>query len=207
MKESDLAEIIIKDLKSDGYEIYSEVLFKQGSKRADIVAVNDKEHMVIETKMSMNLKLIEQAFYWKDKVNRVFIFIPSKRKMNRFALKLCRDLGVGVYIYRKGEIVKLMESTICKDPDLPKLHEQQKESVSGSKGGGYVTPFSLTRQKFVSYINERGECYLSEAVKNIQHHYSSDYSARNALHKMVNTGVISEVEIFRKGKEVWIKLK
>ena len=206
MKESDLADIIIKVFEKQGYEIYSEVIHRPGSKRADIVAVKNDEHIVIETKMSMNMTLLEQGFWWKDKVHKVFICIPSKRKLNRFALQICGDLGIGIYIYRKGKIVMMNDSSICDDPDLPTLHEQQKESISGSRGGGYVTPFSLTRQKLVDYVTTNGECSLHSAMKNIDHHYSSVYSGKNAINKLINTNVINELNVFRKGREVWIKL-
>tara|TARA_R110000772_G_scaffold2410_4_gene8595 strand:- start:66704 stop:67330 length:627 start_codon:yes stop_codon:yes gene_type:complete len=205
-KESDLADIVIKHFEKDNYEIYSEVIYKSGSKRADIVAVKNNEYIVIETKMSMNMTLLEQGYFWKDKVHKVYICCPSKRKLNRFALQVCRDLGIGIYIYRKNKLVLMNDSTICSDPDLPKLHEQQKDSISGSKGGGFVTPFRLTREKLVKYITENGNSSLHSAIKNIDHHYSSIYSAKNALHKMINTNVITELNIFRKGKEVWIKL-
>lgn len=209
MKESELADIVIKQYKKDGYEIYSEVIHKPKSKRADIIATKNGEYIVIETKMGLNLKLIEQAYFWKDKVNKSYICIPSKRKMNRFALMLCRDLGIGVIIYRKKELIYLMESTICDNPDLPKLYEQQKESISGSNQGGYVTPFRLTREKLVKYVTdiEENKCSLLSAIKNIDHHYKSDSSAKNALSKMIDTGVISELNTFKNGRELWIKIK
>lgn len=205
MKESDLADIVIKKYESNGYEIYSEVIYKSGSKRADIVAVKGDEYIVIETKMSMNMTLLEQGFFWKDKVHKVFICVHSKRKLNRFAIQICNDLGIGIYIYRKGDLILMSDSTICDDPDLPKLHEQQKDSISGSKGGGYVTPFSLTRQKLVEYIIENGECSLHSVMSNIDHHYKSIHSGKSAIKKLINTNVINELSIFKKGREIWIK--
>jgi hypothetical protein len=204
VKESELADIIIKYLESKGYEIYSEVIWKPGSKRADIVGVKDGHYISVETKMSMNLTLLEQSFFWKDKVHQTFICIPSKRKMNRFALQLCRDLGIGVYIYRKSQIQLLEDSTTCDNPDLPKLYEEQKDSVSGTSGGNYVTPFKITCRKLIEHVKEVKECSLISAIRSIEHHYSSDNSAKNALHKMINIGVI-KLEIFRKGREIWVK--
>jgi hypothetical protein len=206
MKESDLADIVIKQYEKDGYEIYSEVIHKPGSKRADIVAVKNDEYVVIETKMSMNMTLLEQGFYWKDKVHRVFLCVPSKRKLNRFALQICGDLGIGIYIYRRGELVLMSDSTICDDPDLPKLYEQQKDSISGSKGGGYVTPFRLTRERLVEHVKSNGDCSLHSAMKTIEHHYSTIYSGKSAIRKLINTNVINELNLFKKGKDVWIRL-
>jgi hypothetical protein len=206
MKESDLARIVTNQFEKDGYTIYSEVIYKSGSKRADIVAVKNDEYVVIETKMSMNLTLLEQGNFWKDKVHKVYVCIPSKRKLNRFALQLCRDYGIGVYIYRKGVLELMNDSSYCSDPDLPKLYEEQRDSIAGSNGGGFVTPFSITRGKLVDYMKEVKESSLLGAIKNIDHHYSSNSSAKNALHKLINTNVISELNVFRKGREVCVKL-
>ena len=205
MKESELADIVIKELEKQGYEIYSEVIHKPRSKRADIIGVKNNYYLSVETKMSMNLTLIEQAWFWKDKVHETYICFPSKRKLNRFAIQLCRDLGIGVYIYKKGELHLLEKSTLCDDPDLPKLYEEQKDSVSGSNSGGYVTPFKLTCIKLVEHVKNEKECSLISAIKNIDHHYSNDNSARQALHKMININVINELSVFRKGKQIWVK--
>jgi len=205
VKESELADIVIKELESKGYEIYSEVIWKPGSKRADIVGVKDGLYISVETKMSMNLTLIEQAWFWKDKVHQTYICYPSKRKWNRFAIQLCRDLGIGVYIYRKGQLKLLEESTICESPGLPKLYEEQKDSVSGTNGGNYVTPFKITCGKLVEHVKEVKECSLISAIKSIDHHYSSDNSAKQSLHKMININVIKELSIFRKGNQIWVK--
>mgnify|MGYP005844925881 CR=1 FL=1 len=208
MKETELAEIIIDKLKTDGYEIYSEVIYRSGSKRADIVAVKNNEYTVVETKMSMNLTLLEQSFYWKDKAHYVYILFPSKRKINWFALQMCRDYGIGVYVYKKnGEVKLILESSKCEIPDLPKLYEEQKDSVSGSKGGGYITPFSITKEKLIKHIKNNGEQLLLHSIKEIEHHYSNDNSAKNALKKMINLNVIKELEIFKKGKNIWVKSK
>ena len=118
---------------------------------------------------------------------------------------MCKDYGMGVYIYRKGSMILLEESSYCDNPSLPKLYEEQKDSVSGTKGGGYVTPFSITKNKLIKHVKENGECSLISAVNSIDHHYSSKYSAKNNLHKMININVIKGVSVYQKGKETWIK--
>ena len=171
-----------------------------------MVAVKGDEYIVIETKMSMNMTLLEQGYYWKDKAHKVYICIPSKRKLNKFALQICRDFGIGLYIYRKKELVMINDSSVCNDPNLPKIHEQQKDSIAGSNGGGFITPFKLTRGKLVKYIEENGECSLHNAMDNIDHHYGSLNSAKSSIHKMIKTNVIEELSMFKKGRSLWIKL-
>ena len=205
MKENDLAKIGKEWIESKGYEVYSEVLHHIGTKRADMICVKDDYYINIETKMSMNLTLFEQTFFWKDKVHESYLLIPSKRKINWFGIQLAKDLGVGILIYRRGEIIEHTSSSVCKNPDLPQLYEQQKNSNPGTKEGGYVTPFKITKELLIEYIKENDECSLLNAIKNIDHHYSSNYSAKKSLHKLINIGVVEKLEIFRKGKEVWVK--
>lgn len=189
MKEVELAEKVIEYLGTD-YDIYSEVIYSSGSKRADIIAVKDNEYISIETKMSMNLTLLEQSFYWKDKVHKSYICFPSKRYINSFARKICEDFGIGILIYKSKRIIEVLESSYCEDPDLPKLHEKQKDSVAGSRSGGYITPFSLTRDNLMEYINENGRTLFIDAIRNIDHHYSNENSAKNSLKKMIKIGVV-----------------
>lgn len=206
MKESELAEEIIKLYEKDGYEIYSEVIHSPGSKRCDIIAVKDGEHIAIEVKKSMNLTLIEQAHFWKDKSHKTYIFFPSQRKLNWFGINMCRDYGIGVYIYNKNRGVRIInESTYCNNPNLPKLYEGQKDSVSGSKGGGYITPFSITKDKLIDHLKEVKECSLNSAVEDIDHHYSSNNSAKQALRKLIDTNVIKPLSCYKKGRVVWVK--
>lgn len=205
MKESELADIVIKYYESKGYTIYSEVLYKPRGKRADIVAVKNNEYVVIETKMSMNLKLLEQAFFWKDKSHKTYLCFPSQRKINWFAVNMCKDYGIGIFILRKGNLQLYSESSVCKNPDLPKLYEQQKDSISGSKGGDYVTPFKITRDKLVNYVKKNGENTLISCVQKIDHHYSNDNSAKQSLTKMISIGVIDQLELFKKGRTMFVR--
>lgn len=207
MTEAELAEKVTKMYEKDGYDIYSEVMYKPGSKRADIIATKDNEYIGIEVKKGMNLKLIEQAYYWKDKTHKTYIFLISKIKMNDFGIKLCRDMGIGIYIYRNNTVQMILDSTYCENPELPQLYEQQKDSQAGSKGGGYVTPFSLTKQCLIEYMRKKKDDTLRNAIKEIKHHYSNDNSAMGALKKLISINVIPELKVYKKGRTVYIKIK
>lgn len=212
MKESDLATIIINYFEESGYEIYKEVVNTgSGKNRADIIAVKNDEYTVIETKLSFGLTVIEQCFKWKPFSHYSFICIPrtTKRNSRNFGYSMCRDFGVGVIdINKNGDIRVVHESSYTQDPELPKLYEEQKDQVAGTKPtkGSYITPFRVTCDKLVDYIKLNNETPLLTAIKNIEHHYKSDASAKNALNKLIKMGVISKLKLYKEGRIIYIDL-
>lgn len=69
------------------------------------------------------------------------------------------------------------------------LHEKQKSSEAGTKGGGYVTPYKLTVEKIKKFLEFNPKSNIYTIVKSVEHHYASNSVAMNNLHKM-----LSEVE-------------
>lgn len=211
VSEKEIAKIVIDHFESLGFETYKEVTERGGRPRADIIAVKDDKYIVIECKTSMNLKLMEQAYYWTDKSHETYICIPITKRSTRskfFAYNMCRDYGIGVLeVYPKtNSLVERVKSSTTKNPDLPKLYEQQKSSVAGVSSGDFVTPFKITCGKLVDYVKENGPVMLKTAVENIEHHYASNNSAKNSLHKMINIGVISELEIYRESRKIMVRI-
>jgi len=210
--ESDLAKIIIEHFEKDGYEVYKEVYnTSKGKNRADIIAVKNDEYTVIETKLSFGLTVIEQAFKWSEFSHKRYICIPRSKKRNgrRFGYSMCRDYGIGVIdIGKKGDIRIVHESAHNDEPKLPQLYEEQKDQEAGTKAtkDSYVTPFKITCRRLVNYVNENGKVTVLDAVKNIEHHYSSDYSAKNSLIKLIKIGVIPELVIYKEGKITYVDL-
>jgi hypothetical protein len=191
--ESDLAKIIITHYEGLGYETYKEVCEKGGKPRADIIATKDGEHIVLECKMSVNLKLLEQAWYWKPKSHKVFICYPFKRKSFRerlFVHQMCQDFGIGIIeVDRYNNVNIRLDSVPNNNPDLPKLFEDQKDQEAGVSST-FITPFKRTSNSVVKYINENGDSHLNDLVKNVNHHYKTDTSAKSSLKKMIKMGVI-----------------
>jgi len=98
----------------------------------------------------------------------------------------------------------------CADPNVPTLYEEQRDSIAGTTGQSYVTPFKLTVNKIYEYLkneNDNESITLSKLIKNIDHHYKTEYSAKQSIEKMIKIGVISEAEIYTKGKIKYVKYK
>lgn len=209
-KESDLAKLIIDKFESDGYEVYKEVVNTgKGKNRADIIVVKDGEYTVIETKLSFGLTVIEQSFKWKPFSHYSYICVTrsTKRNARLFGYNLCQDYGIGVIdIGKNGDIRIVHESSYTREPELPQLYEEQKDQEAGAKPtkDSYITPFKITCRKLVEYVNENGEVLLLTAIKDIEHHYKSDASAKNALIKLINIGVINGLNIRRDGRHVYV---
>ncbi|ACV63253.1 hypothetical protein Dtox_2444 [Desulfofarcimen acetoxidans DSM 771] len=94
MKESDMFLPIKQYLEEEGYMVYAEVPCY--GKTADIVAVKGKLVTVIETKLTMNIKLLEQVFEWRHKAHYIYAAVPQKTRISLLVRKLLIDYGIGI---------------------------------------------------------------------------------------------------------------
>ena len=194
--ESDLTKIIEDYFTTLGYIAYKEVL--SGSKRSDLFLVRDNISIVVETKLNIGLKVIEQAFRWRLQSSYSYICVPYKHKTKYdFPLQICSDYGIGVIFYyeKRNEVVIKLEPSLNLDPILPKLYEEQRESVGGNGLSDYITPFKLTVRDFINYIKINPNIEIGIVIDNINHHYKSKSSARQSLLKMIKIGVIKNINV------------
>ncbi|MCP4355751.1 MAG: hypothetical protein GY793_09020 [Proteobacteria bacterium] len=114
-------------LKRIGYKVKSEV------KDCDIVAVNKLAVIIIvELKISVNLKLILQANSRKSMTDNVYIGIPEGaavlkgRSKKREFIKLLKQLSIGLIVVNlsKGTALPLV------DPDTYKPKQNKKKKVA-----------------------------------------------------------------------------
>lgn len=195
-KESDLAEIVVNHFKKLGWTVFKEVTAKGskggGSKRIDIFCEKDGFTIGIETKLNFNLTLMNQCWAWKTKANKVYACFPKKRMTSNlnFGYFLMNELGIGIIEIKNNEIIIKKESTICENPDIPILYNEQKTSVAGSKNDDYLTPFKMTRNNIYDYLKGKDWVSLEDLIKNIKHHYSNKNSAKNSISKMIKINVI-----------------
>lgn len=211
--EEDLAEILVNTFQAAGYHTFNEVSIKGGgTNRCDIYAVMSKEPnkgatMVIEAKMTLNLKVIEQAYWWKknNHCHYAYIAIPKakKRKDRIFAVELCNALGIGmieVDLWNKTLNI-LVKSTLNPKPIPPPLFNEQRLSIAGNSNNEYVTPFKITCANLKKLLEQDGEMVFMKAIKGIKHHYKSDSSACSAIMKYIKQDVISGVKIIYKNRQ------
>lgn len=211
MKESELADIIIKYFEDKGYISYKEVSIcgVGGSARADIYFVkleNEKiiDSIVVETKMSFSSKVIEQADKWKSNKlsHRVYVCTPFPKKRNSFLIKICKILGIGV-IHVKDYFIKEVVQPECIVPKkFPPLFEEQKNSIAGNDRSEYITKFKLTVEKLDRFMEDKENYIWNELIEKLDHHYSNDKSASGALSKLIKRGHIKGYRIEKIDKKI-----
>jgi hypothetical protein len=214
MKESDLAEKIIQHLESKGYTSYKEVSMrgKGGNARSDCYFTKDvngkTETIAVETKMSMTLKVIEQADRWKKHANQVYVCVPTVGrkgwKSRKFAIKMCKALGIGVFEYGAKGIKESNIGEINEKAKMPPLYEEQKSSVAGNDNGQFFTAFKNTVNELNKFMEDKDEYLLSDLVKEINHHYKSESSAKSSLRKMIERKVIEDYSIEKKSNKIYV---
>ena len=224
MKEAELAELIINHFENKGYESYKEVVSPKNSRRTDCYFVKREngeivETIVLETKMTFSLKVLEQCFKWKSMANFCYIGIPkSKRKdfkLRRFGYDICKKyLKIGVIeVDINGYVHEIFGSERNDKPQLPKLYEEQKDSIAGNDNGEYFTAFKNTLNLIHKYMEDKDKVLYNTLIKEIEHHYASDNSAKQSLKEYVGekqkgkNKLLSEYELVYESKKWWIYKK
>ena len=83
--------------------------------------------------------------------------------------------------------------------------EQKTYAEAGNADGKRWTPFRATVFNLIRLVEKSPGCKLSDAIKELEHHYASYGSAKSGLYAMINTGVIKELKI-KKGR-LYLKRK
>lgn len=211
--EAELALCVENYLKSQGWQVFKEVKPNSLSSIADIVAVKDKKIWIIETKLQYGTKVLDQAYKWKNYAHYVSIAVPTSKHVSFVLDHFLNHFGLGkIFVYpptstTKGIVSIKKEATFKKDVvDLAiwnSLHIEQKDSIAGSKGGGYVTPYKLTIAEVKQFLKFNPKSSIDQIVSKIKHHYTSNSIAANNLSKMlveVETDFIVEND---KGKKLF----
>lgn len=195
--EQDLAAHVVAMLHHMGWEVFQEVEGCGGG-RADIVARNGKIIWVIECKMSFGLAVIEQA--WNhvryQTGHYVSVAVPGK-SVGWFAEDICLKFGIGIIgVNMNGgtPLERLRPKFHRKSKCKARLCEEQKTwCKAGSAAGGHYTSFKGTCRNLVNLVRQSPEgVAFAEAIKTIDHHYSSFGTAKSCLRGFIGT-VIPEL--------------
>lgn len=206
-KEVELAKMVVDGLIDDGFDVYQEVELPIG--RADIVAKRDHLIWIVETKLTMSLDLIEQAYERVRYAHLVSVAIPYSKQSRHFARRLLAAQGIG--LLQISQVGGWDFHRINWEPPLlhrkadtswtKNLCEEQKTcSQAGSKAGGYWTRFRATCRAAARYVSEHPGCTARELIDGIDHHYYSDSTARSSLIKRIEQGLVAGVMLKRDGK-------
>jgi hypothetical protein len=199
-------------LEADGWETYAEVPYF--GKRADIVATKAGLVIVVETKTSYTLSLLEQALFWKRHVHAVYVSAPQNERL--IYQKIRRYFGIGIVIagdlwdpsdsvLREGVLNRHASRSVQVLRSL--LVEERRDQRAGMAGGGYYTAFSGTCDSLRRVLKSlQGEASWADILARMQHHYGSDATARSALTRWIRQGCVAGVEIVE-GRPLKVRLK
>lgn len=212
--ENELAEAIGAWLQIHGWEVYNEVQPSRYGRVADMVATRGEKIWIIEAKGNLTLQLIEQAEKWLGFAERSIIAYPRVAKgaggtmrARYLAKRLCDWLGISMLevsqdtweeeprIRFELEIEKHEPIGRMKEAMRACLHPAQKLTRPGTANHDHVTPFSITKEKATAFIEEHPGCTLKELTEGIDHHYSSNISARKNLCKWIGAGMLGNIRM------------
>lgn len=191
--EAALAKEIVVYLRECGWDVYQEVSARGCA--ADIVAVwQNKIVWVIETKLSLNLTVLSQAWGWRRYAHYVSIGIPASAVRTKAAdagIAFLQDKGIGcLLVGQPGWANNVRTAIDCKLFRKALTHHITKQlcpelrdyKQAGSTEGHRYTPFRATCDKLIREVKEHpAGIGMKEAVERVQHHYSSPSVARKCL--------------------------
>lgn len=195
--EAEMARIVVTELQRLGYETYEEVSLGRGGQRADIVGVLGPIIAVVECKMSLSLKLLDQLTEWQGRAHRIIGAVPRYRR-GATVHRYFRTEGFGLWTVSRFEdgIDEQITPRLQRRVDMRirrYLRPEQRSGEyarAGASGGGYYTPFRGTVRELEDLAREKPGIELRQAVKEISHHYSSARTAMSSIPAMIRAGVI-----------------
>lgn len=187
--EAEFGQYVVTSLNRRGWpDVYQEVKNLRTGHRADIIAVKEDVRWVIELKLSLSLRLIEQAVSWKKYAHFVSIAVP-KWKRNNVTLDICKHFGVGLlYGCDLHEVLPPQKHDSPVLAATP-LYDKQKEFANaGNNVNGAYTPYKATMEQVLAYIQMNPGCRLKDIVDHVQTHYRTLATAKSCISKSVREG-------------------
>ena len=197
LSETELATTVLAELQRFGYETYEEVY---AGNRADIVAVQGPVLAVVECKVSLSLKFLDQLLEWRGQANHIIAAYAGGRYNGAFDF-VCRSAGIGVWEVRGAQHIvirchpRLFRKTGSRLRRALSPQNRSGAGVSaGTNGGGYHTPFRETCQTLRAIVARHPDgILLRDALTQFNHHYSSNKVAMSSLPKLIRSGVIKGI--------------
>jgi hypothetical protein len=202
-----MAAVVVAWLRDHQWTVYQEVQFDCWSRRADIVATQQHITWVIETKRTMCLTLLEQAWHWRNYANYVSVAIPDPARAGHFGSRLLKDYGIGLLNVGPIHVYECAKPTLfrCRLAKLlrQKLNEaQQTYAPAGNSEGKRWSPFQQTCDSLRRYLRSHPGASVKQVVSNIDTHYQTSVTARSTLLKRIQLGQIKGVRADKRGNRI-----
>lgn len=219
--EADLAKALIVWLSEHHWTVYQEVQITTGGRCADIVAVQGPLVWIIETKVSLSMAVLEQAWDWRRYNNAHFVSVATPVLRSRggahdFVAAVMKQLGMGWLQvmaggesdgwarFHNGDFVEervhpRLFRKIRKDQCIrERLTEEHKTfAAAGNSDGIRLTPWALTCRNIQLAVKKQPGLLLDDLIATIKHHYRTPKAAHSCLYQWIKKGIVKGVE-FRK---------
>jgi hypothetical protein len=204
--ESEMAAVAVAYFNDLGWEVYQEVQASSYSKIADIVAVHRDPTVshIIECKLSMGLKVIDQAIRWKGRANYVSVCVPHCS--TGAAQRILKYEGIGLLTASSSnsgvhEVIRPVFQRKIRNNIAGSLVEKQKDfALAGNANGRRWTPYQQTCRNIREAVSREPGIILKDLIASIDHHYGTVSSAKTSIRKWADLGQISGVRCEKDGK-------
>lgn len=211
-----MGAVVVDWLSGQGLEVYQEVTVRGGI--ADIVATaplggrRGRRVTVIELKLSLGLRVIDQARSWRPIAHQVYVATPPLGRGSGFAIKVATMFGLGVLEVRPSAaqyggpaVTELQPAPLNRrahtDHILDRLSPEHKTfAVAGNAEGRRWTPFQQTCSAVRAYVTAHPGATLKETIDAVKTHYGTPATARACIAGYVERGVISGLRLERAGR-------
>lgn len=208
MKEVDLARKVIEWLIDQKWDVYQEVQPFAYGPIADIVAKQGKLIWVIESKVTLSLQVIGQAFHWTSFANYVSVAVPSSRRgAPGFTQHVLNIFGIGMlkiseqYFEREQYVREVVHPKLHRAIGnylLDSLNDGHKiYAEAGNNEGKRWSPFKETCLQIYRYVRVNEGCTLKDVLNSVNHHYASTATARSCIPKWAEAGKIDRIKIVK----------
>lgn len=209
--EADIARLVVAELQRQGFATYEEVSAGYASQRADVVGVRGPLVIVVETKTTVSLALLNQLLNWRGRAHWI-IGATGAGKLGGAVHRFCKSEGFGLWNVSKfdewtQEVVaprlhRKADTKWLRDRCIPETATGSEYAAAGSRAGGYYTPFRRTAKDLADVVRQTPGIALRDALAALTHghHYSSDKVARSSMPGCIEKGIVPGVRLEREGR-------
>lgn len=213
--EAQLGRLVVAWFQGQHWEVYQEVQTRDGGPVADIVATHGPRLAVVECKVTLGLRVINQARRWAGSAHLVYVAVPWLRAGRdfTFACEVAARYGVGVLGVVPGmgdeSVREIARPTLNRRAWAPELRRKLTDghktyAEAGNAEGRRWSPFRQTCAAVAAYAAQNPGVKLNELIKNIKTHYSSPATARVCIAKWAKLGKVPGIRLERAGRALLV---
>lgn len=202
--EAEIAQAVMDELTSMGWDCYPEVVLPHGMSRADIVAVRPFPFMpgrkmvhIVECKSSWTLSLLEQGLHRTRFAH--FVSLASQGRCSFMYDRLCAERRLGRIAIDSHRIPRSGGFELLAEPGnqirsknkfaaewvkklVDSLHPDMKNYRPGTTSAqGFSTPWRRTMDAAARFVADNPGCTVAEIVDSVPTHYVSIAGAKTGV--------------------------